>query len=61
MILISSTTKLPHGEIVSANMIDFGSRGFPMRFCWVFAGIYRSGFKTRPEAENWGKKEGLIF
>jgi len=58
--LASGTVKLPHGEEVSANLYDFGSRSFPMRFCWLYGGIYRAAFKTRPEAENWGKKEVLI-
>lgn len=61
MNLISTSVKLPHGQEVSANLVDFGSRSFPMRFCWMYCGIYRAGFKTRPEAEKWGKKEGLIL
>jgi len=60
VILLTSSVKLPNGPLVSAELQDFGSRSFPMRFCWLYDGIYRSGFKTRPESENWGKKEGIL-
>jgi hypothetical protein len=60
MILLSASVKLPNGSIAPATLHHLPALYHPLRFAWFFDGIYRAGFATHPEAENWGKKEGLI-
>lgn len=54
------------------SLVDLGSRGSPLPFCWYKdiegykaegrddGWIYISGFSTRAKAEAWAVKEGII-